>query len=177
MKIEVAPWIREYVVDMEDLYTELTLEKLPYEPIGREAKTHKDYKEPFDDITYKMPNEMRSELIDILKNISRYCDLKDKSDPSALLFHDYSLRKLKKLHFQAVPLAKSSDREDKLFHDFLNCFKLTEEGYFRDACKILTQKILIKGDPGMGKTTLCKKIAWDWAKRLFTTFTLFCFYF
>ena len=27
MKIEVAPWIKDYVVDMDDLYTELKLEK------------------------------------------------------------------------------------------------------------------------------------------------------
>ena len=27
MKIEVAPWIKDYVVDMDELYTELTLEK------------------------------------------------------------------------------------------------------------------------------------------------------
>ena len=28
MKIEVAPWIRDYVVDMDDLYSDLTLEKV-----------------------------------------------------------------------------------------------------------------------------------------------------
>ena len=28
----------------------------------------------------------------------------------------------------------------------------------------------MKGDPGMGKTTQCKKISWDWAMRLFTYF-------
>ena len=28
MKIEVAPWIKDYVTSMDDLYTELTLEKL-----------------------------------------------------------------------------------------------------------------------------------------------------
>ena len=28
MKMEPAPWIRDYVVDMEELYTELTLEKI-----------------------------------------------------------------------------------------------------------------------------------------------------
>ena len=28
MKMEPAPWIKDYVVDMEELYTELTLEKL-----------------------------------------------------------------------------------------------------------------------------------------------------
>ena len=30
------------------------------------------------------------------------------------------------------------------------------------------KKILLKGDPGMGKTTVMKKISWDWAKRIFT---------
>ncbi len=32
-------------------------------------------------------------------------------------------------------------------------------------------KVLIKGDPGMGMTTLAKKIAWDWATKNFTRFT------
>ena len=26
------------------------------------------------------------------------------------------------------------------------------------------KKVLVKGDPGMGKTTLVKKFGWDWAK-------------
>ena len=29
----------------------------------------------------------------------------------------------------------------------------------------------------MGKTTLCKKVAWDWAKKLFTTFSIVFFVF
>ena len=38
-------------------------------------------------------------------------------------------------------------------------------------------KILAKGDPGMGKTTWSKKVAWDWAKGLFQTFSLIFFVF
>ena len=38
-------------------------------------------------------------------------------------------------------------------------------------------KILAKGDPGMGKTTWSKKVAWDWAKGLFQTFSLVLFVF
>ena len=38
MKIEVAPWIKEYVVDMEELYTELTLEKIHNKVAGQNCK-------------------------------------------------------------------------------------------------------------------------------------------
>ena len=31
-KIEVAPWIEDYVVDMEELYTEVVVEKLHNKP-------------------------------------------------------------------------------------------------------------------------------------------------
>ena len=38
-----------------------------------------------------------------------------------------------------------------------------------------TEKVLMKGDPGMGKTTVSKKISWDWAMGLFKVFTLVFF--
>ena len=33
-------------------------------------------------------------------------------------------------------------------------------------------RVLLKGDPGAGKTTLIKKMGWDWAKGFFTTFSI-----
>ena len=39
------------------------------------------------------------------------------------------------------------------------------------------KKILIKGDPGMGKTTLCKKIGWDFANGLSKMFSMVFFIF
>ena len=45
MKIEVAPWIRDYVCDMEKLYTELTLEKINNEPTGENSKRLNHYSE------------------------------------------------------------------------------------------------------------------------------------
>ena len=88
MKIEVAPWIRDYVVAMQDLYCELILEKLAYKPFGKERT-----------------------------RIDSYKDLIVDSAP--------------------VP-----------------------------------NKILAKGDPGMGKTTWAKKIAWDWGKGDFSKISL-----
>ena len=86
MKIEPFPWLRDYYVDMNKLYTELILEKIENEVLGENTWPLKDYKEMFD----------------------------------------------------------SKSRH----------------------------KILIKGDPGMGKTTLGKKIGWDWARgdmKIFST--------
>ena len=93
MKIEVAPWIRDYVVAMQDLYCELILEKLAYMPYGKERTIIENYR---------------------------------------VLFH-------------------------------------------KDAQ--VPNKILAKGDPGMGKTTWAKKIAWDWAKGDFSKISIVLFLF
>ena len=93
MKIEVAPWIRDYVVAMQYLYCELILERLAYKPLGKERTP-----------------------------IDSYKDLIVDSAP--------------------VP-----------------------------------NKILAKGDPGMGKTTWAKKIAWDWANKRFCKVSLVLFVF
>ena len=109
MKIEVAPWIKEYVVDMEDLYTELALEKIHNKVAGQDVK--------------------------ILNN---YSDLFDK--------HERNKR-------GCLPWKKATAKKSK------------------------GQKILMKADPGMGKTTQCKKISWDWAMKLFTYFHIVFFVF
>ena len=44
MKIEMIPWT-EYMVKMEDLYTELTVEKIENKPTGPESKVINDSKE------------------------------------------------------------------------------------------------------------------------------------
>ena len=91
MKIEPFPWLRDYYVDMNKLYTELIVEKIENEMLGEKKVTLKGYEEMF----------------------------------------------------------KSKGRD----------------------------KILIKGDPGMGKTTLGTKIGFDWVKEMFNVFSIVFFIF
>ena len=152
MKIEVAPWIRDYVVDMDDLYTDLTLEKVKNKPIGIVTQTIQNYKELFDDKTLKLTDEMFDEVNFVQGNI------KFRSGDSG-----------------------TCEMQDEIFHDCLTTFESINNSKHKDIRDITQpdtpQKILIKGGPGMGKTTFCKKIAWDWAKKLFTTFSIVFFVF
>ena len=38
-RIEMAPWAKAYTVDVKDVYTDLTLEKIENQPTGPEGKT------------------------------------------------------------------------------------------------------------------------------------------
>ena len=118
MKIEVAPWIRDYVVDMNELYTELALDKIHNKAVGQNTKELNHYTELFDKFK---SNE----------NV-------DNTDCSE----------------QESSAVKRPKRE---YH--ISSSKQTK-----------SDKILMKADPGMGKTTQCKKITFDWAMRLFTHF-------
>ena len=106
MKIEVAPWIKDYVTEMDDLYTNLTLEKVDHKLISEGHSKLSDYKEVFPE-----PKER-------LQNI-------------------------------------------------FPCLRSDTDG----------ERILFKGDPGMGKTTVSKKAAYDWAMGIFKTFAIVFFVF
>ena len=95
-RIEMAPWAKAYTVDMKDIYTDLTLEKIENQPTGPEGKRVQDYKELF-----------QEEI-----------DPKERKPP---------------------------------------------------------KKVLFKGEPGSGKTTVSKKISWDWGMGLFKVFSLVLF--
>ena len=134
MKIEVAPWIRDYVVDMDELYTELSLEKLHNKPTRQEVETLMHYRELF----------KRNKHIEIAANSSPDLTEQDSS-----------------------PAKRSRIKRHSSSSDLPLDLSLCKEG----------EKILMKADPGMGKTTQCKKISWDWAMRLFTYFHIVFFVF
>ena len=102
--MEPAPWIKDYVVDMEELYTELRLEQIDKKLFSEERIQLENYKELF-------------------------------------------------------PL-----------YDSQNMMKFFDIMYYLPGIKIL-----IKGDPGMGKSSLVKKIARDWAKRHFVQVSIVFF--
>ena len=93
MKIEPFPWFEGHLINMDELYTELTLEKVERKLLGEETWSLQTYKDMF------------------------ICNQSNPND----------------------------------------------------------RKVLMKADPGMGKTTLGKKVTWDWAKGLFNDFSIIFF--
>ena len=89
-KLEMAPWVKAYTVDMDKLYTDSVLDRIENTPSGEELKPITNYRELF---------------------------LLDPAD-------------------------------------------------------IMGIKVLVTGDPGKGKSTFVKKIAWDWSRGVFVDITL-----
>ena len=109
MKMVPAPWIPNQVVDMDELYTELTLEKNDKKLFREEHKKLENYRKLF---------------APPISGMLKYLDIR---------------------YYYPYP--------------------------------VISRKILLKGGPGMGKTSLSKKIAWDWAKRLFVKVSIVFFVF
>ena len=113
MKITRHPWQENSEVNMDDLFSELVLQKLQNIPIGCERKQLESYKDLF------------------------VCP--EAGDESTKLVDEGVVRKVRK------------------------------------TIKIQRRKILMKGDPGVGKSTLMKKITFDWANGDFDTVSLVFF--
>ena len=158
MKMEVAPWIRDYVTNMDELYTELTLEKIHDRPVGEEAEPINHYKDFFvqsndDEVVYESDPSVEYEILDPSHTVSK--------NLLATLCESCQ-EKVKSFHEKQKETSQTNNK------------KLTVEIIKNVKVQTVTKgmNILLKGDPGMGKSTLMKKIAWDWARRIFTTFTI-----
>ena len=125
MKMEPAPWIKDYAVDMDELYCELTLEKLENKLSGIKGQPLANYKELF----------------------GEHCERQ-----------------------KDVQITESGPRKKVL----KECTKVSGA---RKSVRRRAKKVLIKGDPGIGKTSLLKRIASDWAKGIFTAFSVVFFVF
>ena len=76
---------------------------------------------------------------------------------------------------------KPTGPESEVINDYKELFDQVEgaqysrkgRGKFRKRNK--GKRLLVKADPGLGKSTFCKKLAWDWAQEHFATFSVvFC---
>ena len=137
MKIEVAPWIRDYVVDMNELYCELEIERIHYKIHGEETKLIDDYRMVF----------------------SHDTDKGQDTSGNKLCFRSKIPVRQKSLTLKSAIQPANSKRNIKTFKK-------------EDKKSKIGLNILFKGDPGIGKTTLLKKMGWDWAKCLFARFTV-----
>ena len=121
MKIDTAPWMKACTeVKMDELYTELGLEKLENDATSVKGKTLEDSKQVFNDTDTKAIETSGDKLV----------------------------------------TGNRTEREGQ---------EETKKPRFR---KRKGKKVLFKGIPGIGKTTLTKKICWDLAKGFFTTFSI-----
>ena len=107
MKIEMVPWAKSCTVDMDELYTELTLEQIENKPTGQIPVKLDNYAQLF--TTQEATDQQENPSSELNPKTARLRGKKKKG-----------------------------------------------------------KKILAKGDPGTGKSTLARKIASDWAKGKFT---------
>ena len=140
MKTEMAPWAKAYTVDIKNMYTELTLDKIENQPSGPSHSKINDYKDLFtqnQDLTHEQSSKGN---------------------------------KLSKIPIPSQPVKKSSQRELTGAKPASNKNSKTENKEKREG-----DRVFLKGEPGFGKTTLSRKISWDWAMRLFTKFSIVLF--
>ena len=198
MKIEVAPWIKDYVVDMDELYTELSLEKINNELKGEKTNVVEDYKELFAKSLAADSDTPHSTSSSLDEKSHNYESLDvDSSNRDHRIYPgigqlessfeskssdtlSYGFGKLESEQSHGVKNIKTSKISTsksivssvyKLGGKFFKRFKKRN----KPTTLNIGQKVLAKGDPGMGKTTWCKKVTWDWAKGLFTAFSVIFF--
>ena len=118
MRMGRAPWLPEDLVDMDELYTELTVEEHSGTAKGLVRKKITDYRQMFDN---------------------------EGSDSEYL-----------------------SGSKDGILH---------EKQAHGKKCKKKRKKVIMKGEPGIGKTSWAKKMALDWARGVFTAYSVVFFVF
>ena len=179
MKIEMAPWAKVYTVDMKDMYTELTLEKIKnmpnapihsvmsnYKGLFRHNQDHGKHQDDRGRKESKIPTVKKDNnkaTIEIKKPKS---ESKDKLKGSRMLSKQSKIPTPSKMVRKATRRASVVTKSESVMSNKVNREKREKrEG----------DRVLLKAEQGFGKTTLSRKISWDWAMRIFTTFSIVFF--
>ena len=154
MKIEVAPWINDYVTDMDELFTDLILKRKENNiSTENQGSFLRDYGKIFHEI-------------EIEREIKKRADEKRKRRKQQLEEERKREERNRSLYLHCLQMAFSccSNRVGVAEVDVAERMvtEIVEAG----------KRFLTKGDPGMGKTSLVKKIAYDWAIGVFNLFQI-----
>ena len=142
LKIEMAPWAKGYTVEMKDMYTDVALEKVENKPSGPDTISITSYQDLFD-------------INPSTNQIQQKVDRKRQSSKIPV--------PVKSGKSSPLPRTKAKGNQQKSF----NRQRTTSH-----SSRASGKRVLIKAEPGMGKTTLARKMAWDWAMGVFTTFSI-----
>ena len=156
MKIEVAPWIKDYVTDMDDLYTDLKLTKLQNNVTTvNTGYPLKCYNEIFQEIEIEQEKKRKAE--------------EERRQREEQLEEERSRDHNRSLYLHCLQMALSC-RKNRVGVAEVDLAETTVTEIVKAGKRFLT-----KGDPGMGKTSLVKKIAYDWAIGMFDLFPIVFF--
>ena len=170
MKIEMAPWAKAYTVDMKDMYTELTLDKIENKPSGPSHSKISNYKDLFrenQDCGKRQDDRGRKKSkIPIIKKENHKTPIKEK-------FVDYRMRvKQSKIPIPSKTVKKAT-RQASVGTKSDSAMGEKVKTEVKEKHK--GDRVLLKAEQGFGKTTLSRKITWDWAMSIFTTFSIVFF--
>ena len=148
-RIEMVPWAAGYTVDMQDMYTEVKLEQVENTPTGHKLTGITDCRELFNDVNSDKESCTKEKK---QKGVSKIPTPVTKGKKGALL-------------------EKKNQGRERDTDKVKISLKENAKGQVPQK-KRKGKRILIESDPGLGKTTLSKKIAYDWAMDILRTFAV-----
>ncbi len=191
MKIQRNPWRENDLLPMDELYQELTIEKLEERAWGSVGSTVRNYQTLFGvewsedqpDLEAGRAQQVAGVVMTSaakkwkMESVSHEADgiAGDRNENSGGIneTHKSDDKNQREFRVEAEDSVAAAALDTDVARDEDNNVRVDRRG--RAASKKEApkrRKILVKGEPGMGKTTWVKKVAYDWAMRRFTVFNI-----